>query len=354
MSHRTLLRERIARHGLADRPAGSALEATRLTTAVQAQDAAASHLGLRARAGGLTEADVLRAVAGERTVVRTWLLRSTIHLVPSSDLPWLVRLLGPAIRRRYRARWEQLGLTEAVRAQVLDALPEILADGPRPRTEILDELARRGVGAGGPHHRPHVHALVYASSTGLVCRGPDAGRASTFVLTARWLPDVEPGPSGDDALAELARRYFAAYSPATAADFGTWSGLAPGRAVALIRDELRAADVGGTPGFRLGEVEPARGTRLLPAFDNYLLGYADRSALIGAERYGSVYQGGMIRPVLLVDGEVAGTWSLRRAARVLTVSPFAPLTRKAAGELDRELADVARFLDTELTVGGRT
>ena len=93
-----------------------------------------------------------------------------------------------------------------------------------------------------------------------------------------WVPDAPAGPSGDDALAELARRYFTAYSPATAADFATWSGLAGRRAVELIRDELTPVDIDGAPGFRLGEVEPQRGVRLLPAFDNYLVGYRDRRA----------------------------------------------------------------------------
>ena len=91
-----------------------------------------------------------------------------------------------------------------------------------------------------------------------------------------WLPGSPAGPSGDDALAELARRYFAAFSPATSADFGTWSGLPHGWAVELIRDELTPCDVDGRPGFRAGTVEAVRGVRLLPAFDNYVIGYRHR------------------------------------------------------------------------------
>ena len=104
-------------------------------------------------------------------------------------------------------------------------------------------------------------------------------------------PGLDDGPSGDDALAELARRYFAAFSPATAADFACWSGLPHSRAIELIRSELSPVDVDGRPGYRLGTVEPVRGVRLLPAFDNYLLCYADRAAILPVAAQPLVYQG---------------------------------------------------------------
>jgi hypothetical protein len=344
-----LLRERIARHGLATRPCADPLTATALTTAVQAQDTPASKLGLRSRATGLTEAAVTAAIETDRTIVRTWLLRGTIHLVSSADLRWLVRLVGPGVARAARSRWRQLGLTDDVLDAVTEALPAILADGPRTRREIRVALEERGV-ALDPDPQAHTHAVMHASVAGLICRGPDHGRDSTFVLVDDWLPQAPAGPSGDDAVAELARRYFAAYSPATVADFAAWSGLPGRRCVDLIRDELTPTDVDGQPGYRLGQVEPARGLRLLPAYDNYLVGYRDRAAIVPAEHYGSVYQGGLIKPTVLVDGRVAGTWSLPRAAGRLTVTLFAPLARAARAALDAEIADVARFVGQDLAV----
>jgi hypothetical protein len=343
-----LLLERMARQGLADRPCRSSAEAARLTTALQAQDNAASRLGIRARSASLTEGDVLRAIEDERTIVRTWLMRGTIHLVDARDLRWLVRLIGPAIARKYGTRWRQIGLTDDVLDRSVQLLPELLAGGPLNRHEIRAGLAAHGVALDSPDPQAHTHAIVHASTTGLICRGPDRGRHSTFVLTDEWLPGAPTGPSGDEALAELARRYFAAFSPATAADFSTWSGLPSARAVALIRDELTDANVDGRAGFRLGEVAPARGLRLLPAFDNYVIGYRDRTAILHPDRHPAVYQGGMIRPVAVLDGQGFGTWALDRATGRIVLTPFQRLSAPVRRRVEAEATDVGRFLDREL------
>jgi hypothetical protein len=347
---RNLLRERIARHGFADRPGASPVGATALTTALQAQDNLASRLGIRARAAGITDADVRHAIEVDRTIVRTWLMRGTIHLVDARDLRWLVGVIGPVVARKFRTRWRQLGLTDDVLDRCIELLPELLADGPLNRHEIRAGLAEQGLTLDSPDPQVHTHALVYASTAGLVCRGPDRGRHSTFLLIDDWLPDAPSGPKGDDALAELARRYFAAYSPATAADFAAWSGLPSGPAVDLIRDELQDADVDGRPGFRLGEAEPLRGVRLLPAFDNYLVGYRDRAALLDPALHPHIYHGGIIRPTVLVDGQVVAMWALDRAKGRITVTPFGELDARTRRAVDAEVGDIGRFLGREVTL----
>jgi hypothetical protein len=336
-----MLGERMARHGFADRPGRSAAAAAALTCAIQAQDAPAAWLGVRARSANLTEAGVLRAVE-EGRVVRTWLMRGTIHLVDVVDLRWLVRLIGPSIQRKYRSRWRQIGLSDELLGRVVDALPDVLADGPLPRRGIRARLIERGVRLDSPDPQAMTHALVHASTIGLLCRG--AG--DTFALLDSWAPDAPEGPSEDDALAELARRYFAAYSPATTADFAAWSGLAGGRAILLIKDELAPVDLGGRPGWRLGSVEPARGLRLLPAFDNYLIGYRHRDAILSAELRPRIYAGGLIHPSVLHDGAVIGKWSLQRPADPLrvVVEPFGRFSRTIRGAVEEEVADIGRFL----------
>jgi hypothetical protein len=341
--------ERTTRHGLLDRPASDVADAARCTGGLQAQDAQASRLGVRARSERLTEADVLRAI-DDRSVVRTWLMRATIHLVAADDVRWMTRLLGPAIARKYAKRWNDLGLTADLLERASAELPDVLAGGPLTRKQVVAALVERGV-AVDPEGQAATHVLLHATAVGLVCRGPDRGRDTTFTLLDDWVPDAPVGPSGDDALAELARRYFRAFSPATANDFATWSGLPSGRALRLIRDELTPVDVNGRAGYTLGEVAPQRGLRLLPAFDNYLVGYRDRELIITAEHRPEVYAGGLIRPAVVLDGRVIGTWRLVRSAETGTVAlaPFGGMAGKAREAIEAEVEDIARFLALQTT-----
>ena len=335
-----ILGERIARHGLATRPAADPVAAAALVCGIQAQDGPASRLGVRARCAAAADQDVLDAIA-ERRIVRTWLMRNTIHLVPAADARWMTALLGPMIRRRFETvRWPELGLTPSLLAAAADAVPGVLAGRALTRHDVAAGLVERGVPVPTGGQAP-THLLVHLSTLGLTCRGVDRGRDATFVLLDDWLPDAPAGPRGDDALAELARRYFAAFSPATAADFTTWSGLPSSRAIGVIRDELSEVDVLGRPGFRLGAVEPARGVRLLPAFDNYLVGYARRGFIDDARR-GEVYVGGMIRPTVLSDGRVVGRWRLVKGA--VEITPFETFSAHTKRAIEAELADIEGFL----------
>jgi hypothetical protein len=330
-------------------------DAAAITGAIQAQDNVASRLGIRARSHAVTEAEVFAAIAAG-TVTRTWLMRGTIHLVSTADVRWLVRLVGPSVQRKFRSRWRQLGLTEDVLARCLQLLPELLAGRELTRHEIVADLNKRGFTFEDADPQLATHLLLHASTAGLVCRGADRGRHSTFVLLDEWTSDATTGPSGDEALAELARRFFAAFSPATAADFAAWSGVGATRAVQLISDELRAADVDGRPGFRLGDVEPQRALRLLPAFDNYLVGYRDRDALLDAELRPHVYNGGMIYPTLVIDGRIAGMWSLRRSEQPASVAvrTFAALRPREQRALEAEVDDLGRFLDRPVQLASVT
>ena len=350
-TQRDIAGERFARHGLADRTCSTVVDAAAITTAIQAQDNFAARLGIRARSPGVTEADVLHALEIERSIVRTWLMRGTIHLVAATDLRWLVALIGPSIERKFRTRWRQLGLTDDVLEASVAALPELLRDGPLTRREIRDGLRARGITLDSADPQAATHAVVYASAIGLICRGPDRGRNSTFVLIDDWLPESPGGPVGDDALAELARRYFAAYSPATAADFTTWSGLGARHAIELIRDELTEVTLDGRAAYRLGDVAPARGVRLAPAFDNYVLGHRDRSATIDAQFVPHIYEGGMIHPSVLRDGRIIGRWYLDRARGQVTFMPFETWPRSVETALADEVDDLGRYLGRELAIG---
>jgi hypothetical protein len=340
------LLERMTRQGLARRGTGTPAQVAASALGLQAQDAAAARLGVRARSGAVDEADVIRAGATEASVVRTWLMRATVHLVAAEDLRWLVALFGPMIERRFATvRWRQLGIDRPLLDEAVPLTREVLADRQLTRQELAAELAERGIRlADDPQAATHL--LMALSCRGVTCRAGDRGRDATFALIEDWVPDVAPPI---DPMAELARRYFRAFAPATAADFTAWSGLPSGAAIGAIRDELTEVAFDGRRGWTLGTVEPVPVLRLLPMFDNYLIGYRDRSAMLDETRVGQVYVGGIIKASVVCDGRVIGSWRLERSTRsgklaTIRITTFERFTRRHRQELDRERADVERFL----------
>jgi hypothetical protein len=334
--------ERMTRQGLAVRPAADAAGAAAAAVGLQAQDVGAARLGVRARSTAVNEAAVVNAIQHERSVVRTWLMRSTVHLVAADDLRWMAALYGPVMERNNQTRWRNLGITEPMIDIALTHARELLDGRGLTRHELADELTARGLQLGDDGQVP-THVLAALTARGLTCRGADRGRDATFVLIDDWVPPAAP-PA--DPLAELARRYFRAFGPATAADFTTWSGLPSGAAIAAIRGELAEVEFDGRRGWRLGRVEPAPAFRLLPMFDNYLLGYRDRTAMLDPRLHPQVYVGGIIKATVVCDGRVIGIWRLDRATRktAVRVTPFESFTGRHLDELDRERADIERYL----------
>lgn len=336
----------MTRQGLARRGDGTPAQVAASALGLQAQNAAAARLGVRARSGAVDEGGVLRADATEASVVRTWLMRATVHLVAAEDLRWLAALFGPMIERRFATvRWRQLGIDSQLIDAAVPLARQVLAGRQLTRSELAAELAERGVRL-SEDPAAATHLLMALSCRGLTCRAGERGRDSLFALVEDRVPDL-PAPA--DPMAELARRYFRAFGPATAADFRSWSGLPSGAALTAIRDELTEVTLDGRQGWTLGTVEPVAGLRLLPMFDNYLLGYRDRTAILDPSLHPLVYVGGIIKATVVCDGRVIGIWRLERSQRsdrpvTIHITPFERFTRRHLEELDSERHDIERFL----------
>ncbi len=352
-----LLLLRLRAQQLAARTAGGeagAAQVVRGLCGVQAQDAAAAALSIRVRCMGLVEADVERAQFQERSIVRTWCMRGTLHLVAAEDVGWLLGLLGPLYIKANRGRRAELGLDEGTGARGVRALRDVLArSGPLTRAEIVEQLAERGIRLIG-QARPHL--LMLAALEGVVCVGPNRGREPTYVLLDDW---IDPGPAlpREEALVELARRYLSAYAPAMPEDFATWSGLPLGQARSAwqqLAGRLIEVTVGGLPAWlleaqarRLDEAAPSRPiVRLLPRYDTYLLGYRRRDVIVSSPYTKRIYPGGgLLHPALLVDGRAAGTWDVRRRRDdvEVTVEPFEELEAEVWRSVQEEVAELGHF-----------
>ena len=326
---------------------------------VQAQDRLGEQLGLAARSTGFTATAVDQARTIDRTVVRTWLMRGTLHLVPSADLHWMLDLLGPAMDAKALKRRASLDITADDHGRVLAFLREELTNrGPLTRREIGAALCSAGLpwqGAATPH------LLRTASLHGVMCFGPARDGESTLVSLDDWLPSSGPRPP--DPAAELARRYFSAFGPATSADFRWWSGLPAAQArsaiekisgeLATVSVEYKNMSMMAGAAERIEEVltGPRGVLRVLGPFDPYLLGYAKRDLGVAEGLLKRVNAGGaMIRSCVMVDGRLVGTWDRKRRTRGLTVTvkTFEPLSGGERAQVDRQFLEFARFLDSDI------
>ena len=325
---------------------------------VQAQDPVAAALALRPRSRGLDAPAVKRARDDDRSIVWTWAMRGTLHLVAAADVGWIAGLLGPIFAAAGRRRRAALGLDDELCERALAGMRDILADsGPLSRGELVRRLAVRGLAIDAAGQAPS-HLVAYAALRGIVCR---VGDGPAYALLDDWLGAAPRAMEPDRALAELTRRYLGAHGPAGATDLAGWSGLGLRRArhgLELVAGELRTVRTVAGPAWTLATAprRPSRATRpqvaLLGHFDPYLLGYASRDLVLD-RRFARRIQtgGGFIQPAVLVDGRVVGTWRRQRSGDRLDIAiePFEELAEDAVGALEHDAAGVARFLGVRPT-----
>jgi uncharacterized protein YcaQ len=325
-------------------------EIARAVAGVQAQDMFASRLSFRSRSRRLKAAEIDRARTEERSLLRTWVMRMTIHLIPTDDAGWWLPLFEPAIEKWSRRRLEQLGMPPRIQEQALQQVVRMLEEeGPLTRTEVGNGL--RGIGI-KLDNMTRGHIMGLAVTSGNACLGPDRNSSTCLVLRRDWL-GMQPRFDRDAALAELARRYLRAFGPATDRDFAYWAGLGLGEVrtgLEAIAGEVEAIRVGEEDMLALRGALPrlprAGQVRMLGNFDTYLLGWKDRRFSVPDHHVGAVKEGGggWIRPVIVRDGVVIGGWrASRRGGRIVIALDHESLTPPERKAIDAEISDIERF-----------
>jgi hypothetical protein len=342
---------RLAAHHLAT-PRGSAAEAVRHLGAVQAQDLPGALASVALRTGDGTGAAVGAALAGGE-VVRSWPMRGTLHLVPAHDLGWMLSLTTDRLVAGAASRRAALGLDDGHITRARQVAVEALAGGGRlVRAELLALWEAAGL-LGVPQRGYHL--IWHIAQTGTLCWGPLRGGEQELVLLDEWVPEPRRLERAE-ALGEWALRYFTSHGPATAKDFARWTGLvaADVRAgLALAGPSLERVEVDGvehwagpgTPALLEARRERAEGVHLLPGFDEFVLGYAERGAVLPAEFASRIVPGGngIFQPTVVVGGQVVGTWKRvgTGAKRRVVTTPFTELPARVAAAVQAAADRVA-------------
>ncbi|MCW3463335.1 winged helix DNA-binding domain-containing protein [Chitinophaga nivalis] len=320
--------------------------------AMQGQEFGNSKWAIGTRLPGITTSAVEAAIAN-RSVIRTWMLRGTLHLVAASDLHWMLALIRDGAKSKMRTVITQSGLDEATLKKVNKLFIKLLEGGQQlTRKALAAAIEAKGIDTSG---QKMSHLLWQASFDGILCHGPLEGKQFTFTLLKDWIPAGETY-SRAAALAKLALRYFTSHGPATVADFAWWSGFATGEANAaleavkkdLVSLQLGAATYWMAPGNTLA---PADTTLLLPAFDEYFIAYKDRSHSIDTQHIDKVMTvNGIFNPVIVFNGELAGTWkkTQNKAGITIELAPFKPLKKAQYKALEQAAATYAAFSEEKL------
>ena len=350
-------RSRIDAQRIAAANFAKAGEAVGWLGALQAQDFAGAKWSMGLRMPSATEAVIDRAIAAGE-IVRTWPMRGTLHFVAARDVHWMRELLTPRVLATGRRRHEELELTDAVMARCGKIFEKALGGGKHLTREALSDLLEKSkISASGPRS---YHIFWRLAQEGLICFGIHEGKQPTFTLLDEWVP-ARAKREREESLVELARRYFTSHGPATAQDLAAWSGLVAADvklAVELVAKDLLQEKIESKIYYMAhGASVPSSESRrlfLLPGFDEFMLGYRDRSPSLEAKHAAKIVPGsnGVFVGTVVESGRVIGTWKreIVRGEVVVECKPFAKFSAAQKSEIKKAVARFGVFLEKKSRV----
>jgi hypothetical protein len=356
---------RLLQHGLSPRfSSQDAVSAVMRTAGIQAQVMSAAELAVCTRVEGLSLHDVQSALWQDHTLVKTWAMRGTLHLLAARELPLYVAARDWQHTASWSNYFAEFGLSREQQDAFLSAIPYVLEQGPLTRLQLADAVARHtGIA--------HLRDLIVSSSWGTplkpsayrgdLCFGPGQGKTATFMNPRGWIGKWQP-IEPELALQEIARRYLRAYGPATADDFAFWWGCGKTPAKKLfqsIEEELEEVEVEGWRAFALSttlpliqSIEPAEQVLLLPLFDAYTIGVPrDCEPLLAQAYRRQIFNlQGWTFAVVLVNGSIQGVWhsTTRRSHIIVKVNLFTSSTTSIRKGIEAEAERLSHLFKKEI------
>lgn len=354
MKIKDILRLRLFNQQISENTLKTAGELVSWLGAIQAQDYAGAKWSIGLRVKNLNETGVEKAIEN-RTIVRTWPMRGTLHFVAAEDVRWMLRLLIPRIMAGMAGRNRQLELDDAVFNKSQDLLLKAMEGGKQlMRSEVYAILEENKIATTGQRG---IHIINYLAQKQVLCHGLHNEKQATYVLLDDWIPESKKLEE-EEALAEIALRYFKSHGPATIQDFAWWTGLKLSDARKGIAANARALSEKEVEGHiflfpaGLPDNRPARSVHLLPGFDEYMLGYTNRVLMTGEENLSRIVPGnnGMFMPTIVVDGKVKGLWkrTVKKDKVHIELLPFETLNKETLQRINTAANRYSKYTSKEI------
>lgn len=318
--------------------------------AMQAQDYLGSLWAVGQRMHASTETTIEKALA-DRTIVRSWPMRGTLHFTHAQDLHWMLKLLAQRVIKRSAFRYRELELTDETFKKSEKVFVKALMGGKEmTREELLHLLDKNTISPAGQRG---IHILGKLAMEGLLCFGSRKGKQFTFTLLDEWIPHAKP-KSTEEAIADLTKRYFTSHGPATVRDFAWWSGLTMAeikQGIEMTKHSLHHETVeGNVYWFGIDQKSKKQKPKawLLPAYDEYTVAYKDRSTIIASSNF--IQAGNGLKPTIVLGGHIIGTWTRELKKHSVVVKPqfFSDITKTDRAMLDKAAVAYGNFLGREI------
>jgi DNA glycosylase AlkZ-like len=339
MNNLDIVDQRLHNQRLASAKFKKPVEVVRWFGAMQAQDFHGTKWAIAQRMTTTTDAAIEKAF-NEGAIIRTHLMRPTWHFVTPEDIRWLLKLTAPRVNLASGTNYRKLELDTPIFNRSNKALTNALRGGKHlTRATLKKVLNEAGVAADDGVRMAHI--LLRAELDGVVCSGPRIGNQFTYALLDERVPPAD-SLTHEQALAKLTETYFRSHGPATLQDFVWWSGLTMAEAkkgLSLVQREIVNDKTYWTSRAAAHQRKPSSSVHLLPAYDEYLVAYKDRTAALG--NADSIFG-----PTMIVDGKVAGTWNrtIANGSVVITLEPSRTLNRKERLNVTEAAEEYAGFL----------
>ncbi len=319
--------------------------------AMQAQDFSMAEWAIGVRLPGSTEQTVREAFdRGE--ILRTHLLRPTWHFVSSADISWMLELTAPHIKSSMRSRHAQLGLTESIVTKSKLIVEKALEKEVHlTREELIVKLRNAKLIT---ENAQATHIMMLFELEGLVCSGATNGKKQTYALLEERIA-ISTSITRDEALGKLAKRYFTSHGPASIQDFIWWSGLPvrdARKALDMVKSDFDSFENGEQTLWFADSISAWSGNRestlLLPAFDEFIISYRDRSASLQSENHKkAISENGLFRPVIVVNGKIAGIWKRiqKKNMALIETDYFQPVSKAVQEQIENEVLKYGQFIN---------